>query len=110
MSKKELLKEHQDVRINKKSISFSYSISATDYDDMHLRITEGNESMLLSPHAALILLEWLQEQKESLLTVASIAIAMPSILGLISRFSRSASALVKKIKGSKPTATTPDHV
>ena len=46
-----------------------------------------------------------QEQKEGLLTVASIAIAMPSILGLISKFGRAASSLVKKIKGSKPTDT-----
>ena len=46
-----------------------------------------------------------QEQKESLLTVASIAIAMPAILGTVARFGKSASSLIKKIKGSKPTDT-----
>jgi hypothetical protein len=83
---------------------------------MRIRIKESNQTdqllnQLKSQMGSLLsniedtLEDKTQEQKESLLTVASIAIAMPSILGLISRFGRSASALVKKIKGSKPTDT-----
>jgi hypothetical protein len=44
-----------------------------------------------------------KEQKEGALTVASIALATPAILGLIARFGRSATSIVKRIMGKKPT-------
>lgn len=40
---------------------------------------------------------------ESLLTIASIAIALPAIMGLIARFGKAAGALVNKVMGKKPT-------
>ena len=44
-----------------------------------------------------------EEQNESLLTIASVAIALPAILGAVARFGKSASAVVDKILGKKPT-------
>jgi hypothetical protein len=82
---------------------------------MRIRIKESNQNdqllnQLKSQMSSLLsniedtLEDKTQEQNESsLLTVASVAIAMPAILGLVAKFGRSASALVKKIKGSKPT-------
>jgi len=45
-----------------------------------------------------------EEQNESLLTVASLAVAMPAILGLVSKFGKAASNIINKIIGKKPTA------
>jgi hypothetical protein len=44
-----------------------------------------------------------KEQKEGLLTTAGIALALPAILGLISRFGKAASGIIRKNFGSKPT-------
>jgi hypothetical protein len=40
---------------------------------------------------------------EGLLTVASIAIALPAIMGLIAKFGKAAGAMVNKVLGKKPT-------
>lgn len=42
------------------------------------------------------------QNESGILTVASVALATPAVLGLISKFGRAASNLVKKIKGVKP--------
>lgn len=44
-----------------------------------------------------------KEQKEGVLTVASVAIALPAILGLIAKFGKSATNIVNKVIGKKPT-------
>jgi hypothetical protein len=44
-----------------------------------------------------------EEQNEGLLTVAGLAVAMPAILGLVSKFGKSASGIINKIVGKKPT-------
>jgi len=44
-----------------------------------------------------------KEQKEGALTIASIALATPAILGLIARFGKAATSIVKRIMGEKPT-------
>ena len=43
------------------------------------------------------------EQNEGLLTVAGLAVAMPAILGLVSKFGKAASTVINKIMGKKPT-------
>jgi len=43
------------------------------------------------------------EKNEGLLTVASIAVALPAILGLVSKFGKAASGIINKIMGKKPT-------
>jgi len=45
-----------------------------------------------------------KEQNESLLTVASLAVAMPAILGLVAKFGKAAGGVINKIIGKKPTA------
>jgi hypothetical protein len=40
---------------------------------------------------------------EGLLTVASIAIALPAIMGLVAKFGKAAGAMVNKVLGKKPT-------
>jgi hypothetical protein len=40
---------------------------------------------------------------EGLLTVASIAIALPAIMGLVAKFGKAAGAMVNKLLGKKPT-------
>lgn len=40
---------------------------------------------------------------EGLITIASIAIALPAIMGLIAKFGKSAGAMVNKMLGKKPT-------
>ena len=40
---------------------------------------------------------------EGLLTVASIAIALPAIMGLVAKFGKAAGAMVNKMLGKKPT-------
>lgn len=47
-----------------------------------------------------------KEQKEGVLTVASIALATPAILGLIARFGKAATGIVKRVIGKKPTDQT----
>ena len=44
-----------------------------------------------------------KEQKEGILTTAGIALALPAILGLISRFGKAATGIVRRIMGKKPT-------
>ena len=44
-----------------------------------------------------------KEQKEGALTVASIALATPAILGLIARFGKAATSIVRRVMGQKPT-------
>jgi hypothetical protein len=44
-----------------------------------------------------------KEQKEGVLTVASVAIALPAILGLIAKFGKTATNIVNKVIGKKPT-------
>jgi hypothetical protein len=44
-----------------------------------------------------------KEQKEGVLTVASVAIALPAILGLIAKFGKAATNIVNKVIGKKPT-------
>jgi len=44
-----------------------------------------------------------KEQKESILTVASLALALPAILGLVARFGKAATNIVTKVLGKKPT-------
>jgi Flp pilus assembly pilin Flp len=44
-----------------------------------------------------------EEQNESLLTVAGLAIAMPAILGIVSKFGKMASGIINKVMGKKPT-------
>ena len=44
-----------------------------------------------------------KEQKEGVLTYASIALATPAILGLIARFGKAATSIVKRVMGKKPT-------
>jgi hypothetical protein len=44
-----------------------------------------------------------KEQKEGILTVASVAIALPAILGLIAKFGKAATNIVNKVVGKKPT-------
>ena len=43
------------------------------------------------------------EQNEGLLTVAGLAVAMPAILGLVSKFGKTASGIINKVMGKKPT-------
>ena len=40
---------------------------------------------------------------EGLLTIASIAIALPAIMGLVAKFGKAAGAMVNKLLGKKPT-------
>lgn len=40
---------------------------------------------------------------EGLLTVASIAIALPAIMGLVAKFGKAAGAMINKVLGKKPT-------
>ena len=40
---------------------------------------------------------------EGLLTIASIAIALPAIMGLVAKFGKAAGAMVNKVLGKKPT-------
>jgi len=44
-----------------------------------------------------------ESTNEGLLTVASIAIALPAIMGLVARFGKSAGKMVNQILGKKPT-------
>jgi hypothetical protein len=44
-----------------------------------------------------------QSTNEGLLTVASIAIALPAIMGLVAKFGKAAGAMVNKVLGKKPT-------
>jgi hypothetical protein len=44
-----------------------------------------------------------QSTNEGLLTVASIAIALPAIMGLVAKFGKAAGAMVNKMLGKKPT-------
>ena len=44
-----------------------------------------------------------ESANEGLLTVASIAIALPAIMGLIAKFGKAAGAMVNKLLGKKPT-------
>lgn len=44
-----------------------------------------------------------EEQNEGLLTVAGLAVAMPAILGIVSKFGKAASGVINKIMGKKPT-------
>ena len=44
-----------------------------------------------------------KEQKEGVLTIAGIGLALPAILGAISRFGKAATNIVKRIMGEKPT-------
>ena len=68
IKKEELLsqKTTQILLINGNYTAFAYSVSAIDPNDMRVRIIEENQTMLLSPHSALVLLEWLQAQEEHL--------------------------------------------
>jgi hypothetical protein len=43
------------------------------------------------------------EQKEGIVTTASIALALPAILGIIARLGKSLSSIVKRTIGTKPT-------
>jgi Flp pilus assembly pilin Flp len=47
-----------------------------------------------------------QPTNEGLLTVASIAVALPAIMGLISKLGKSAGNIVNKVLGKKPTEET----
>ena len=44
-----------------------------------------------------------KQQKEGILTVASIALATPAILGLIARFGKAATNIINRTLGKKPT-------
>ena len=44
-----------------------------------------------------------ESTNEGLLTVASIAIALPAIMGLVAKFGKAAGAMVNKLLGKKPT-------
>ena len=44
-----------------------------------------------------------ESANEGLLTVASIAIALPAIMGLVAKFGKAAGAMVNKLLGKKPT-------
>jgi len=44
-----------------------------------------------------------ETQNEGLLTTASIALALPAIMGLVAKFGKSAGSLVNKILGKKPS-------
>jgi hypothetical protein len=44
-----------------------------------------------------------KEQKEGVLTVVGLAVAMPAILGLIAKFGKTATNIVNKVVGKKPT-------
>jgi hypothetical protein len=44
-----------------------------------------------------------KDQKEGVATIAGIALALPAILGLISRFGKAASGIIRRNFGSKPT-------
>ena len=44
-----------------------------------------------------------QSTNEGLLTIASIAIALPAIMGLVAKFGKAAGAMVNKVLGKKPT-------
>ena len=44
-----------------------------------------------------------ESTNEGLLTVASIAIALPAIMGLVAKFGKAAGNMVNKILGKKPT-------
>jgi hypothetical protein len=43
------------------------------------------------------------EQKEGIVTTASIALALPAILGIVARLGKSLSSIVKRTIGTKPT-------
>jgi len=45
----------------------------------------------------------LKSTNEGLLTIASIAIALPAIMGLVAKFGQAAGTMVNKILGKKPT-------
>ena len=45
-----------------------------------------------------------EEQNEGLLTVTSLAVAMPAILGLVAKFGKAAGSIINKVIGKKPTA------
>lgn len=79
-------------------------IKESNQDDQLLNQLKSQMSSLLS-NIEDTLEDKTQEQNEGILTVASVALAMPAILGLVAKFGKSASNLVKKIKGSKPTDT-----
>jgi hypothetical protein len=44
-----------------------------------------------------------ETQNEGLLTAASIALALPAVMGLVAKFGKSAGALVNKVLGKKPS-------
>jgi hypothetical protein len=44
-----------------------------------------------------------KNQKEGIVTTASIALAMPAILGLVARFGRTVTSIVNRTLGKKPT-------
>ena len=79
-------------------------IKESNQDDQLLNQLKSQMSSLLS-NIEDTLEDKTQEQNEGILTVASVALAMPAILGLVAKFGKAASNLVKKIKGSKPTDT-----
>jgi len=81
---------------------------------MKIRIKESNQddqllTQLKSQMSSLLskidntLEDKTQEQNESALTIASIALATPALLGLVARFGKEASNVIKRIKGDKPT-------
>ena len=45
-----------------------------------------------------------KEQKEGLLTVAGLAVAMPAILGLVAKFGKTVGGIINKVIGKKPTS------
>jgi len=79
-------------------------IKESNQDDQLLNQLKSQMSSLLS-NIEDTLEDKTQEQNEGILTVASVALAMPAILGLVAKFGKAASSLVKKIKGVKPTDT-----
>lgn len=77
-------------------------IKESNQDDQLLNQLKSQMDSLLS-NIEDTLEDKTQEQNESLLTAASIALATPALLGLIAKFGKVVSPIVKKFKGVKPT-------
>jgi hypothetical protein len=66
MKKEDLLSSRiaQVGLVNGKFVLFAYSLNIVN--DMQVRINDQDQSILLTPDVALLLLDWLQKEKEHL--------------------------------------------
>jgi hypothetical protein len=76
-------------------------IKEADQDDQLLSQLKGEMDDLIDDIED-TLEDKTKEQKEGFLTLAGATVALPAILGLISKFGKSATKLVKSVVGEKP--------